>query len=134
MPWQLGLLAMAKAITAMIMTMILPAHIISLLEAFLRITALYTSEENAEDEARSCESAVLMAAAMMAERRIPAMNAGKSVLTILIKTMLLVSDSASPKKRLPIRPTTADMVRITVVQQLPTIWDFFISFSDLIEI
>ena len=40
MPSQLGLVAIMKATTAIMTTTILPAHIISLLEAFLRITAL----------------------------------------------------------------------------------------------
>ena len=40
MPLQAGLVAIKKATTAMMTTTILPAHIISLLEAFLRMTAL----------------------------------------------------------------------------------------------
>ena len=67
----------------------------------------------------------------MAESRMPATKAGKNLRTMVTNTRLLLSVRLSAKRYLPKRPTTADMVRITAVQQLPTIWDFFISFSDL---
>ena len=62
-----------------------------------------------------------MAAAMIAESRIPAMKAGKNLRTIVTKTRLFVSVRESAKRYLPNRPTMADMVRMTAVQQLPTI-------------
>ena len=62
-----------------------------------------------------------MAAAMIADSRMPAMNAGKNLRTMVTKTRLFVSVRLSAKRYLPKRPTMADMVRITAVQQLPII-------------
>ena len=66
-PSQSGFIAMASATTEMMMTTILPAQSISLSDALFLNIGLYTSDENADDEARSCESAVLMDAARIAE-------------------------------------------------------------------
>lgn len=87
---------MASATTEMMMTTILPAQSISLSDALFLNIGLYTSDENADDEARSCESAVLMDAARIAERSIPATSAGNTPLTSLMNTCEL---SVSPPPR-----------------------------------
>ena len=131
-PSQSGFIAMASATTEMMMTTILPAQSISLSDALFLNIGLYTSDENADDEARSCESAVLMDAARIAERSIPATSAGNTPLTSLMNTCEL-SVSPPPRYLRPTIPTTDAITRMIPVQQVPTILDFFISFSDLIE-
>ena len=120
-------------------TTIRPAQSISLSEAFLRKTGLYTSEEKADEDASSCESAVLIEAAKIAERRIPAINSRspfplKIMRTIVINTRLFsFSASADPMNSWPTRPTTVAIPRMIVVQTEPIMRDFFISASDLID-
>ncbi len=93
MPLQFGLSAITSATTEITATIILPAQSISLSEAFFRKTGLYTSDANAEEDAKSWESAVLMEAAKIAESRAPESNAGNRLLTIYIKIRLLLPSS-----------------------------------------
>ena len=89
-----------------------------------------------EDAASSCESAVLMDAATMAEIKIPPMNASapkeKMPRTTSTNTRSLVSATALPRYSCATKPRTDAIIRMMNVQVEPTIWDFFISFLSLI--
>ena len=59
------------------------------------------------------------------------MNAGNRRRTMCTKTRF--SLSISPRNWRPIRPTTADMARMSTIQLQPMIWLLRISCSDLMD-
>ena len=127
-------IAIPKARSEITITTIRPTHITFLSDAFFLIEVLYTSDANAEDAARSWESAVDILAAMIAEMTTPPMKTGKTLRAISTKTRFLLSSIESPRYFLATMATTDAIRRIRVVQEIPIQRDFFISFSDLIEI
>ncbi len=116
-----GSAAISSAITEMTTTTMRPAHSISLSLAFLRNTGLYTSLANAEAEASSCESQVLIAAARMAESSMPLTTAGNIVRTIVMNTT--EESDISPRNMRPIRPEATEKIRIMNVQLMPITLD-----------
>ena len=125
-----GLEATIRAITAMMMTTTRPAHSISLSEASLRNTGLYTSLAKAEAEASSWESAVDMDAASMAESSMPEISAGKMARVIWMNTVEESVISMMPREDItrPTAPAATDMVSMTSVQEMPMTLDLRSSF------
>ena len=75
-----------------------------------------------------------MEAAKIAESRTPESNAGNRLLTIYIKIRLLLPSSRYvPRYSCPTSATAEAIIKIRAVQVLPTIQDFFISFSERMD-
>ena len=73
-----------------------------------------------------------MAAAIIAERRIPAIKPGKRVLTISINTLSCVPPSTRPAPKtvlLAIKPMTMAAPRVKTTQIMATVALFFTSFA-----
>lgn len=112
---------MSRAMTAMMTTTMRPAQSISLSLAFLRNTGLYTSLAKAEAEASSWESAVLIAAASMADSSRPLTSSREDVRTIVMNTT--DESSISPRNIRPIRPEPTEKMRMMKVQLMPITLD-----------
>ena len=63
----------------------------------------------------------------------PPIKAGKAFLARVMKMVDSLPSKLLPKYFLPTKATTVAMIKIRMVHVLPMILDFFISFSDLME-
>ena len=108
---------------------------LSLSEAFFLMSGLYTSLENAEAATKSCESAVLIEAAKILQRKIPAIKAGNNPLRDSINTC---SRSASERElfkyAFPMVPTMRATAMAIITQNIAILLDNFTSSLDRIAI
>ena len=130
--------AITSAIAVTAATVALPTQRSSLSDAFLRIVVLYMSDANELDDARSCESAVDIAAATIAASINPPMSATAPQLIILrtrtTNTCSLLLSISAPKYTRATSAITVVIIRISAIHTIPRICDRFISFSFLIAI
>ena len=120
--------AMKYAITATMSTMIRPTHMISLSEASFLNIGLYISDVNELDATSSCESAVDIDAAIIADSRNPAISPGNIFLMNAMNTIFCdpVVSSSSASTILPKYAMRHVAVRDSITQIIATVALFFI--------